>query len=170
MAAVLGQKKTVSTRKGDVEYREGGIGGLFGKPGALAGTVISPGPINEATAIHEQMGHNEGKGAGHDWMEYLKGYRPAQYGNKMFTEPSEIYAHTTQPAELSYDDMVNYANLMKANPEFVQHFEKYKNPETDWNIDDRDKFKPKSVSPVAGNSAFEEFLRQQKLRMIQNGQ
>jgi len=141
LAGLLGQDETVHTRRGDVHVRRGGA------PGALAnlrgGTANMPllGPVlasdapamSEASAIHEQFGHNEGKGAGYDLQQALSGHGTPKGVAGAYWGPSEVYAYSTQPAELSQDEILNvYGPALMKNPELMQHFLRHRNPESDW--------------------------------------
>jgi hypothetical protein len=138
--ALAGQKKTANTPRGPIQYRQGGL------PGALAdvvgGTAYMPGigPISSSemtpeSAIHEQQGHGEGEGAISDLIAALT-WKGAPSGQpKAFWRPSDVHAYTTQPAALSRVDMIRYRDMIRENPELQAYFNRDKNPETDWDLE-----------------------------------
>lgn len=90
--------------------------------------------MDEVSAIHEQFGHSEGKGLGYDLKSKLMGEGPPiDLGTQSaFWSPSEIYAYTTQPAELSANDIPNFRVMIQQHPELREYFKKHRNPKSDW--------------------------------------
>ncbi len=179
--ALIGTPETTQTRMGPVEYRRGGIPGLISKasggaPLAMPGTIgVSDEPLSEASAIHEQFGHKQGRAGGYDFKQRLAnpdkdlvkkfGFEKQIAADPFlgeFLKPSEIYAYTTQPMELSANDMSRVRALMQ-NPEYRAFFEQHKNPNTDWDFNKMTPVaKPTASAAVTNDPAFQAFLEKQR--------
>jgi hypothetical protein len=145
LRGLAGEEETTQTRRGPVTARRGGIpGALASLKGGTAnfpvlGNILSSDaePLSEESAIHEEFGHNAegGKGLGYDIMSKLRGEgTPGGLppGQDLFWSPSEVYAYTTQPAELSANDIPNFRVMIQQNPELREYFNKHRNPDSDW--------------------------------------
>jgi hypothetical protein len=143
LRGLAGEREEVPTRRGPVTARRGGIPGLLASiaGGTANAPILGPiassdaPPIDEVSAIHEQFGHNEGRGALYDLKAKLKGEgTPSglETGQDKYWSPSEVYAYTTQPAELSANDIPMYRVMIQQRPELLEYFLKHRNPESDW--------------------------------------
>lgn len=176
---VVGTPGTMQTREGPVDYRQGGIPGLLsqlkgGNPVTLGTMVATSNPMDEASAIHEGLGHAQGRGALYDIQQQManpvKGAPQAwkdiakKYGiSEDYFKPSEIYAYTTQPAELSVEDMRQFSKLMQ-DPGYAEHFNKYKNPKSDWDFNRMQKLTEAANAPsgVTKDPVLMAFIERQK--------
>lgn len=139
--ALMGKVETVPTRKGQLSARRGGVPGLLAS--LAGGTANLPGlgpilssdapPMSEASAIHENLGHEEGKGALYDIGETISGRGTPEGMPSAYWRPSEVYGYTTQPAELSSDEIKNVFGLsIMKNPKLMEYYLSHRNPESDW--------------------------------------
>jgi len=101
----------------------------------LVGPVLSADApaMSEASAIHESEGHDKGKGAIYDVMSRLRGQGTPSGLAEAYWRPSEVYAYSTQPAELSRDEILNvYGPALKARPELLAYLMQHRAPQSDW--------------------------------------
>lgn|SRR5574341_685053 len=138
--ALLGKKEEVPTRLGPTSVRRGGLSGQLASLAGgtanlpLVGPVISSDApaVSEESAIHEAKGHEEGRGALYDLIQSLRGYGTPEGAAPAYWRPSEVYAYTTQPAELSGNELSGYGADMLRRPELIEYFERHRNPQSDW--------------------------------------
>jgi hypothetical protein len=141
LEGLIGKAETVHTRRGDVSARRGGVPGLLANMAGGTANLPVVGPVlasdapamDEVSAIHEQFGHNQGKGALYDLEQRLKGSSTPKGLAGVQWAPSEVYAYSTQPAALSQDEILNvYGPELMKRPELMAYFLKHRNPESDW--------------------------------------
>jgi hypothetical protein len=92
--------------------------------------------MSEASLIHEALGHLEGRGAGYDLVEALKGHFTPVGESAEFWRPSEVYAYSTQPArtptgELDEDLRRVGVDLLN-KPDLLSYYLQHRNPQSDW--------------------------------------